>query len=75
MDNFILIKGGLVRNNPDLPVIDLDILDSGYCELDEAVELLAGVDELLVDEPDDGDLLYCREQITNWIDYKKGPNS
>lgn len=38
-DAFIIVEGGLVQNDPDLPVLDLDVLDAEFVDDDTLDEV------------------------------------
>ena len=48
-DNFIILSGGLIQNDPGLPILDLDVLRSDFVDedtLERARELRALAHEL-----------------------------
>ncbi len=55
-DSFIIVDGGLVQNEPSLPVFDLDVLSSDVDASDEIADLY----ERMVAHPD-------QERIAPWL--------
>ena len=50
-ENFVVVEGGLVTNDPGLPVFDLDALDSDTMDTDHAWDVL-DLCERIADHPD-----------------------
>ena len=62
-DAFIIVEGGLVQNDPGLPVLDLDVLDTEF----ENQETVEEVEDLLRRATEVG-ATYVVERATSWLD-------
>ena len=70
-DPYSVVRGGLVVNDPGLPVFDLDVLDSYPVtegQREEVQDLHQRITDLLLTRPHDRQLVHMAAECVQWLE-------